>query len=145
MSVVRWKWRKHETQNTCRVHGDSSFSELFDTMPLPFVSPLAGGHRMKKRADVVAVYLCLTSDREVTIWLVDPPPPLPPTSPLPNARHCWRGSVRHAYLLGLPDVAGLSYSSPMGYRSPTWLPQSALAGVFFKKGSGGFWSRGRGV
>ena len=40
MSLVRQKCIKHETQTTWSVHGDSSFSTLFDTMPLQFVSPL---------------------------------------------------------------------------------------------------------
>ena len=41
-----------------------------------------------------------TFSQEGSLWLVDAKPPSPSASRLPNARHCWRGSVRPPSLPG---------------------------------------------
>ena len=44
-------------------------------------------------------------------------------------------------LRGGPDGAGLSYSWPMGCRSPTLLPRSGSAVALSTNGCSGFWRR----
>src|SRR4030095_4955793 len=85
---------------------------------------------------------CIFSCWEVSIWRVDASLLSPSASPLRNARRCWRGNGPPPSQQGVPDGAGLSYSWPMAYRSPTSPLQSGLAVALSTNGRSGFWSRG---
>ena len=80
-----------------------------------------------------------SSSCEISIWLVDAPPLLPSASPLRSAGRCGHGSVQQPpSRRGVPDGAGLSYSWPMGSRSPMWPPRSASTVALFTSGCSGF-------
>jgi hypothetical protein len=51
---------------------------------------------------------------EVSVWLVDAPPPSRSASRLRNARRCWRGNAPPRLRRGVPDGAGLFCSSVSG-------------------------------
>ena len=92
MSLVRQTWLNHEPPTTWSVHGASSFSTLFDTMPLPCVSPLnvdTGGKRWQillsstHASQKVARSLYGSWTHHLAHDLA---------SRRPNVRHCWRGN-----------------------------------------------------
>ena len=72
------------------------------------------------------------------VWLVDASPLSQSTSRLRNAGRCWRGSGQRPSQRGLPDAAGLSYSWPMGSRSPKLPPGSGSPVVLSTNGCSGF-------
>src|SRR5262249_37624664 len=78
---------------------------------------------------------------EVSVWLVDAPPPSRSPSRLRNARRCWRGNAPPLSRRGAPDGAGLFYSSPIGCRFLTWPPRLGAAGALSTNGCSGFWRR----
>src|SRR5215831_13199635 len=78
---------------------------------------------------------------EVSVWLVDAPPPSRSASRLRNAGRCWRGNAPPRSRRGVPDGAGLFYSSPIGCQFPTWPPRLGAAGALSTNGCSGFWRR----
>ena len=79
--------------------------------------------------------------QKVAGWLVDARLPSSSASPLCNAGLSWRGSGQRPSRRGVPDGAGLSYSSPMGCPSPTSPPRLASAVASSTSGCSDFRSR----
>src|ERR1041384_6923389 len=66
-------------------------------------------------------------DCEAVVWRVDVKPPSRSALRLWNVSRCWRGSEPPPSRRGVPDGAGLSYSSPIGCQSLTLPPRSESA------------------